>query len=361
MNYRTDLIYPAQANASASGTVITPIKSNKPISRIEMTYKTTKVLSYMTAGAPANIPKIELVDGSIPLHSLTGYVNQALAYYSRPTGVMSHGQHIRTQSEMDIYALDFGRFLHDPLLAFDPTKFANPQLKVTYNQALADTSCVADSLEIWAELFDDLTISPIGFLSAREIWSGTLSAAASVNEVAIPDDQVIRQILLRANIASHEPWYNVSEVKFDEAGSGKVIFDYPDAEMYYRRMKGTWRKLEIPIALGFDGGSEAYYLEPTDYNASIDGVGAGADGATYLGGAGMAGGVATIHSTAGANLLGVARGYLPWSTFQYPLGNQQDIGDWYDASGKKPRIRFTSYTGGGTALGNLAIETVHKY
>ena len=167
MKYRRALLL-APGSLGASGTKVIEIDVDKPISRIEIRFKTTKVLSYMTAPAPANMLKVELVDGSKVLHSLTGYENQALAYYSRDRISMSHGQHIPTSSEEDLYALDFGRKLWDKELAFVPGNFHNPQLRLTWNRALADTSCVSDEIQVWADIFDEAAISPIGFLSAIE-------------------------------------------------------------------------------------------------------------------------------------------------------------------------------------------------
>ncbi len=361
MKYRTDLILAATAMPSASGTKVIDLLITKPISRIEMTYKTTKVLATNAYGVPACIPKIELVDGAKPLHSLTGYTNQALAYYNRPGCAMEHGQHIRASSEIANYAIDFGRFLHDPLLAFDPKRFSNPQLKISWNRAACDASVSVDSMEIWAELFDEKVISPMGFLSAREIWSGNFLADNSVNEILLPDDEVIRQILVRANQAAYEPWYQVDIAKLDEAFGGAVIFDYQDLEMFYRRMKSRWPMIKVPFIGGFDGGSETFYIPQTDYYAWLNGIAAGAVGNTYMTGASCRGGKAVIGNTAGANLVGESGGYLPWHTFQFPFGNQQDPDDWYDATGKKPRLRLTSNTGGTSGDGNVVIETLHKY
>lgn len=361
MNYRSDCLLPAQAMAAASGTLTLDIKTRKPISRIELTYSTTKVLATNAYGVPADIPKIELVDGSKPLHSLCGYTNQALAYYSRGAIAMEHGQHIRTQEEIAIYALDFGRFLHDPLLAFDPTRFSNPQLKISWNRVLCDASIATDSMEIWAELFDEKVPSLIGFLSAREIWSGNFLANNSVNEVLLPEDEVIRQILVRANRASYEPWAQVDIAKLDEASDGKVIFEYLDLEKYFQRMKSRWPMIKVPFIGGFDGGAETFYVPQTDYDAWINGVAEGADGATHIGAASIKGGCAVMHSTAGANLVGESGGYLPWHCFQFPMGKQDDPEDWYDPTGKKPRLRLTSNTSGVSGDGNVVIETVHKY
>jgi hypothetical protein len=361
MNYRSDLILSATAMPSAAGTKVIDILVTKPISRIEIAYQTTKVLATNAYGVPACIPKIELVDGSKPLHSLTGYTNQALAYYSRGNVAMEHGQHIRTQEEVAIYAIDFGRFLHDPLLAFDPKRFDNPQLKITWNRIACDASATPDSMEIWAELFDEKAISPFGFLSAREIWSGNFLANNSVNEVLLPEDEVIRQLLVRANQAAYEPWYQVDIAKLDEAAGGAVIFDYIDLEKYYQRMKSRWPMIKCPFIGGFDGGAETFYIPQTDYDAWINGVAEGADGATHVGAASCRGGKAVMHSTAGANLVGESGGYLPWHTFQFPFGNQQDPEDWYDPTDKKPRLRLTSNTGGVSGDGNVVIETIHRY
>lgn len=361
MNYRTDLILAAMAMPSASGTKTIDIDFKKPISRIEMTYKTTKVLYGMTAAGPANIPKIELVDGSKPLHSLCGYTNQALAYYSRGNVSMEHGQHIPTLSEVDIYAIDFGRFLWDPLLAFDPVRFSNPQLKITWNRALADTSVSVDSMEIWAELFDEKTPSPMGFLSAREMWAGNFLADNSVNQVELPDDEVIRQILVRANEATYEPWHQVDIAKLDEAGSGAVIFDYPDLEMYYRRMKSRWPMMHTTFYVEPTSTARIFYIPETDFWASISGIGMSATQEIYETTPSMAGGYVSVIGSSNQQVIGEARGYLPWHTFQFPMGNQQDPGDWYDPKDKKPRLRLTSNTGGVSGDGNVVIETIHKY
>ena len=361
MNYRTDLILPAMAMPSASGTKTMDIQFKKPISRIEMTYKTTKVLSAMTAPGPANIPKIELVDGSKPLHSLSGYTNQALAYYSRPGCCMEHGQHIATLSEVDIYAIDFGRYLWDPMLAFDPTKFANPQLKVTWNRALADTSVTVDSMEIWAELFDEKAPAPIGFLSARQVWAGNFLANNSINEVLLPEDEVIRQLLVRANYDGYEPWAQVDIAKLDEAGSGAVIFDFEDLEMYYRRMKSRWPQIRTPFQAGVYTSDRKFYIPQTDFWASLTCLPISSASAMRVNAASMKGGLATLIAAADTQQIGEARGWLPWHTFQFPMGKQDDPSDWYDPTGKKPRLRLTSNTSGVSGDGEVVIETIHSY
>ncbi len=358
--YLTDLIFPS-TNLGSAGTKIIPIVTKKPISRIEITYRTTKAGDAMNAPGPANIPKIELIDGAKPLHSLTGYTNQALAYYNRPGVSMEHGQHIPALSEVDIYAIDFGRFLWDPLLAFDPTKFSNPQLKITYNPALADTSATVGYLEVWAECFDEKVPSPIGFLKAQEVWNGSYLADNSVNEILLPEDEVIRQILARTYYAAYEPWYEVDAAKLDEAGNGKIIFDLPDLEMYYRRMKSHVPMGHSPFIAGITTSARVFYIPWTDFWASLVGIGVAATMEVYETTASMAGGYCSLIASGDHQYVGESRGYLPWHTWQFPMGKQNDPDDWYDPSGKKPRLRLTSNTGGASGSGAVVLETINKY
>jgi len=359
-NYRTDLILAAK-DMGAAGTETFDIKFKKPISRIELTYKTTRASLTMAAPAPANIPKIELIDGSKPLHSLTGYSNQALAYYSRPGRIMDHGQHIMTQSEYDIYAIDFGRYLWDPLLAFDPTRFSNPQLKVTWDEDVADTSVTANAMEITAELFDEKLPSPIGFLSARSIWSGNFLADNSVNEVMLPEDEVIRQILMRSHYDGYEPWYQIDIAKLDEAGSGAVIFDHTDLELYYRRMKSRWPVIVIPLATHAYATASVFYIPQSDYWAGINLNPVAATAEYYITNASAKGGKVSVIGSADTNCVGEAHGFLPWSTWQFPMGNPNEPDDWYNPAGKKPRLRLTSNSAGVSGDGDVVVETVHKY
>ncbi len=358
--YLSDLMFPAE-DLGAAGTKIIPIETKLPISRIEITFKTTKVLYNMTAPAPANIPKIELVDGSKPLHSLTGYTNQALAYYSRGKVAMEHGQHIQTQSEVDIYAIDFGRHLWDPRFAFDPKKFANPQLKVTWDEDVADTSVTANALEVIAECFDEKTPSPEGFLKAIAVWTGAFKAENSVNEVLLPEDEIIRQILVRAHYDGYEPWYQVDIAKLDEAGNGRVIFDYTDLEMFYRRMKSRWSQLRVPFIAEPTTTARVFYIPASDFWANVSVVPVAANNYAYMAGASAKGGKVDLRMNANGQVVGVSSGYLPWSTFQFPMGKQDDPDDWYDPAGKKPRLRLTSNTAGVSGDGDVVLETIHKY
>jgi hypothetical protein len=360
MKYREALILPAE-DLGAAGTKTIDIDVDKPISRLEMTFKTTKASQGMSAPAPANISKIELVDGSTILHSLSGYENQALAYYNRKGVVMDHGQHISTLSEVDIYTIDFGRWLWDDLLAFDPKRFANPQLKISWDEDVSDTSVTTNALEVIAHIFDDKPVSPMGFLSAKEHHSYTCGASNSYEHIALPEDRKIRQILVRAHRDGYEPWTTILEARLDEGTLNKIPWEYADLEMFYRRMKSYWPAIVQQFSFIADTGALTFYVPMSDYYSGFVGAGLGATTELFHSNASSKGGKLVIDASANTNALGLAFGYLPWHCYQFPMGKKDDIEDWYDPTGKKPRLRLRAGTNGTNGTGQVVLEELVKY
>ncbi|KKN22376.1 hypothetical protein LCGC14_0915680 [marine sediment metagenome] len=362
MKYReAQIFYPK--DVGEKGVEIIDIDVQKPISRINIKFTTTKTLEHMTAESPANIPRIELVDGSLVLHSLTGFENQALAYYNRPHAIMDHGQHIRSNSEEDHYTIDFGRYLWDEQLAFDPLRFHNPQLKITYDEDVADTGVTANELSVWADIFDEKQVSPLGFLLAVEHYSYTCGAAASFEEISLPSDRVIRQMLVRAYRDKFEPWNAITEARLDEGTLDRIPWDYTSLENYYRRMKGVWRRLDGQLLTNLILTARAFWIPATDYYATFMQHGVNnSDQSAYESAVSSKGGYCQIiGTTAGKQASGSWAGYLPWHCFQFPFGKQMDIEDWFDPTGKRPRLRLRAGSGGTSGTGQVVLEELYKY
>ena len=363
MNYReAQLLYP-QDMTNGAGTVIIDVDVQKPISRINIKFKTTKKGDAMDDAAPANIPKIELVDGSTVLHALTGRQNQALAYYSRPFAIMDHGQHNKNNSEEDHYVSDFGRWLWDEQLAFNPLQFHNPQLKISYDENLADTTVEENELSVWADIFDEKQISPLGFLMAVEQYAYTPGANNSFEIISLPSDRPIRQILVRAHQETKSPWYSIKEARLDEGTLDTIPWDYTDLEDYYRRMKGVWRRLAGGFNCGLlTGSARVFYIAATDYYATVVALGiGGSTNEMYETLLSSAGGYCSLQGSSGTQVVGEWSGYLPWHCFQFPLGKQDVIEDWYNPEGKMPRLRLRAGTGGVSGDVQVVLEELYKY
>lgn len=360
MNYRHAQLLAAE-DVGASGTKVIDVDVSKPISQIDIKFRTTKASEGMSAPGPANISKIELVSGSTPFHSLSGYENQALAYYNRPGRVMEHGQHTSTLSEVDQYVIDFGRWLWDEVLAFDPLKFTNPQLRITYNEALSDTSVTANELEVWAHIFDEKSISPLGFLSAIEHHNYTCGADNSYETIELPDDREIRQMLVRAYTDAYEPWYTIDEARFDEGTLDRIPWEYTNLEEYYRRMKSQVPPIRTNCQVNLTTSARNFYFPQTDYWANVLLTGLAVDVAPYVNAVSMRGGKAALKSGSAGQMVGAASGYLPWHCYQFPMGLQNTIEDWYNPKGKKPRLRLRASSSGTNGTGQVVIEELYRY
>lgn len=361
MKYRRSLLMAPQ-DLGPAGTKVIDINIDKPLSRIEIKFQTTKATDGHVLGPPANILKIEIVDGSRVLHSLNGYESQALAYYSRGMVQMDHGQHSSGNSETDLYPIDFGRFLWDPELAFIPSNFSNPQLRITFDENLADAATSVNECEVWADIFDEGAISPVGFLAAIEHYAYTCGAADSFETISLPEDRAYRQILVRAYTIAREPWYTIDEARLDEGTLDKIPFDYTSLETYYRMMKAVWPMLNLTMEGISASGGTLFYLPVTDFRAALVPMPLGGNACDMcLSGSSMKGGAATVISASNSDFLAHVFGWLPWHTFQFPMGRQDMIDDWYDPAGKKPRLRLRASTSGTGGIGQVVIEELHRY
>lgn len=360
MNYRSTKLL-AEKSLSGSGVESIPINVLDPISRLVMGWRTTKSKHGMDSYPHKDVTRIELVDGSEVLHSLDGGQNQALAIYDRKCPSMNHGQHLSASSEYATFGIDFGRFLFDPLLAFDPKKFRNPVLKVSYDVDVADTGVTAGLLEVWAECFDEKIISPMGFLSAKEIMSYTCAAENSYEYIDLPTDYVMRKMLIQGYRKAYEPWNVISEARLSEDNEKRIPFDW-NLETYYRTMKGVWTPIVEQLqGVGGSSGNRTFYVTPTEYYTMALGIIVG-DGTMRFNTWQRGGAVIPYTSEAAPFFQGMIFGYLPNHCFEFAFGDPQDMGDWYDVTRiGNLRLRLKAGGSGTDGKGKVVTQQLRRY
>lgn len=359
MNYRNTEILAAKT-LTGSGTETIDLNVAQPISRLTLQWIVTKTQVGMNSYPHKDITKIELVDGSDVLHSLDGGQNQALCIFDRKCPSMNHGQYINANSQRSLYGIDFGRFLYDPILAFDPSRFKNAQLKITFDSDVSDDGVASGTLQIWADVFDEKIISPVGFLMAREHYSRT-PPAAGYYEIALPTDYILRRMLVQGYRSAYEPWYQVSEARLDEDNLKRILFDY-DLELYYQLRKGIDPPVEEAVVVQSAGAGTAFYGQATDYWAALILNGQDAGDEAGIGASGK-GGYNLVAPGGSSQLQGVQRGWLPNHCFNFPFGDPTLIDDWYDVS-KVGSLRLRLEAGtGGAASGTVALilQQLRKY
>jgi len=360
MRYRTATLLAAEDQTAGAGVKVIDINVADIISRIVIRWQVTMATVGMSSYQHKDITKIELIDGSDVLHSLDGGQNQALCIFDRKCPTMNEGGIINANALISYYGIDFGRFLFDPQLAFDPKKFRNPQLRITYDENVADTTATANELEIWAECFDERVPAPMGFLSAREFYSYTPGASGVYEYILLPTDRLLRKMLIQGYKKSYEPWYQVSEARLDEDNDKRIPFDW-NLEKYFQVRKGIDPPVKEIVAIGHSGSACVFYFTPTDYWATFvtQGQGAGTQAGT---GASGKGGAFTIATGGSTQSQGIVTGWLPNHCFQFPFGDQDDMADWYDVTKiGNLRLRLKSGAGYATSACAVVLQQLRKY
>ena len=230
MKYRNSILC-SPADQGASGTKVIDLNFPDVVSRITVKFDATVPASPTIQGTPAeNITKIELVDGSDVLFSLTGMQAHALDFFETGRQYICGGSFVATWGLSAILVLNFGRWLFDPIYALDPKKFTNPQLKITFDEDVAVASTVTNTLTAWADLFDEKEVTPTAFLMNKEVYSYTPVASAT-EEIDLPSDYPYRKLLVQARVP--DLWFGgiISNLKLSENNDKRIPFDLTGSQL----------------------------------------------------------------------------------------------------------------------------------
>jgi hypothetical protein len=331
MNYRLAQIWP-QKSYSADTTEIIDLDVGDPISQLIIELDVTNVGSIApTAHAIACLTKIELVDGSDVLYSLSGYEAEAVDFYHNKQLRSNWNPYLDGMDVQRFIGINFGRYLWDPMLAFDPKKFRNPQLKLTLDINAGGNAPVTNKLRVWGAMFDQKQISPAGLLMHKEIKNYAMGSA-SHEYTDMPLDYPYRKLFIRAQSAGTEPDQLIDQVKLYEDEGKRIVIDSEIINVLLRCMSTT--PIIIEQIYGHVGTTSTNgFCTPTSRTighcqrwATTTGAG---EIAFYDGDGGR---FKVIAATAASNMQAHVSGYAPHATYELPFGNQDDPADWYDIS-----------------------------
>lgn len=359
MKYRSTNIF-AQKSYTADFTEPIEVKVGDPISEIQINYQGLNTTG--TAGATAHwakcLTKIELLNGSDVLFSLAGLDLYALAWlhYRKPVAQWLH--YLNDNYFSISLRIPFGRRLWDPMLALLPSKFTNLQLKITSDMDAGGVAPDASKLDVWAHCFDEKQISPIGFLSAKQIKEYTMGDA-SHEYTELPTDESIRKLLVRALVAGTEPNQVLAHLKLDEDNDKHVILD-ADSDV----IGWMFSEENIQIVEGFlfqnDASQRSYYCTPTSKvqtTANEWAAAASAYFATYDGD----GGRVKIDGSAAVNGNCISSGFYPNGVFSIPFGNQDEPEDWFKPNQEKSLRLDLKSASSMTNAAQIILQTLRKY
>ena len=201
-----------------------------PISRLDVIWKKTNSNRTPIAHPGKIVKNILVCDGADVLFSMNGQDAIALAYYQTGLVPGAMTNYEAGQWSMCIASIYFGRHMWDEVLALDPKRFSNIQIKIDHDLALGSATGTVADLSVYAHVFDEKIVNPTGFLLNKEIYS-FLPVANTFYYIDLPTDFPIRALMFGANECEDGPENNLATVKIEEA-NGKHILVNSAMERY---------------------------------------------------------------------------------------------------------------------------------
>ena len=358
MNHRQATVY-SQADATTAKTEPISLDLSDVVSRLQVKFNSTNASNTATGHPAKQISKVELVDGSDVLLSLSGQQIEALMFFKYGVGrnyEIEYRNGVENRLVLDIL---FGRYLYDPILALDPGKFKNPQLKITHNKALGGSAPSSATLEIFADVFDEKKVSPIGFLMQKEFFSWPL-VANEEKGIDLPTDYPIRKLLICGYLEDNW-WDNLySHVKLSEDNDKKVPYDidaYDLMQLAFTKY-GPYKETMVAYTPGV-GSNQRYYITPVEVpTVSISTIGS----PVVYTDAETVGGYFRVENTAVRAFRAAIAGYIPHGAVPLDFGDQSLIEDWYDVTKKgNVKLKVKSTSGASAASTAIVTEQIRKF
>lgn len=344
---------------TTDATQIYDLNFDNVISRLTFQLKLQGNTDQASTGHPAAaLTKVEIVDGSKVLWGLDGHQLHALDFYGNNRSGHRRLDYINDVACIWVNSINFGRFLWDPVLGFDPRKFNNPQLRITHNYDLGGMNPDVGELDVWAQLYHDERPEPVGFLSAREHHVFTAGDGA-VKYIDLPVDMVIRKIVMSSLYTGKMPHEQYNKLRLDLNNDAVLIFDESVSDLAKNCNYNNGPYLETMLMDG-SGTARIMHITPT-YETILAQATLHAT-AGYAAAALSYGGTVSIKGNTDLATQWVISGHCPHGCVEIPFGKENDIEDWLALeSDDHLRLKITCGSSIGSADVGTILEQLYKY
>lgn len=345
-----------------AGVRIVPINIVDPISELLIGVRATNFLRNRLNYAHDVFTKVELVDGSDVLMSMDFKQLQAMHFYNRHT-VPHMGIFEWSNGEARAYqSLIFGRDAMDFDYAFDPTKFRNPQLRITWNLAAINPVDAADGfdsgsakLTVIARCIEQAPRRPLAFLMTKEIYDWE-TAAAGDEPIVLPTDYPYRMLMVRAYESTIPMFKNITDLKMSCDQDAYVPFQYHTRELLWM-MEQWWGLVQTNGKYYCDNGD----WKPIFIGACPSGHCDGHAPTTFCGIQDIYRSHAQIYTEVGAaGFIITCFGSGYHNTWCIPFGSLNTPEEWFEAP-KYKSIRLLATQGNAGAAASVVLQQVRHY
>lgn len=325
MNNRISTIL-ASENATTPITKTIDLNENAPLSKIVIRFKGTNSTDVPIAHPAKMVQKIEVVDGSDVLYSMSGTECGAMNFLETGELPWYCCEYENLVQCCATYDLNFGRFPWDREFALNLASFRNPQLKITHNLALGGSTPDAASLAVYGYTFDDPQPSPANFLMTKELYSYTIGPGAN-HYITLPRDYPYR--ILMPNSYEETKGFNTQFGEFEWfADNRKRVFIDDISGSEWAKLMSHMDKVEEDFAGLVSTGTEDYFQAST-YEGYAISQGRSAADASSVAGQPMG---ARVQVTGAGNIsfLCHENGYMAFGGTNLCLHDINDPKTWFD-------------------------------
>jgi len=331
MNYRLATVLAREA-VSGDTTKVIDLNLVDPVSQFQVVYESLGAGGGSAdAHAARCVTKIELIDGSDVLFSLSGQEAQAVDWYHNLCENGSDPVYVNTGLATMVFPMNFGRYLWDTMFAFDPRKFSNPQLKITIDVDAGGVGSSSGFLTVLGFIFDEKAISPEGFLMHKEVKNYGLGSATH-EYTDMPTDYPYRKLFVAAQVVEVQIASLLDTIKLTEDNDRRIPINNLVAQLL-TNVVGAGPPYRETVLMSCGAPTGSFYCTPC-FRPRITATSwevANMDATISLMGAW--GGKGTIKCS--ALITGVmitVTGYAPHGAIEIPFGLQNDPADWYDVT-----------------------------
>jgi len=312
------------------------------------------VRMYATNGGTSNIQNsiidvlnsIELIDGSDVLWALDSEEILANQMYHYETSMDLGIDERADQVQATVFKIPLGIGRMHPEVAFDPTRFANPQMVLDWDlaniRAVGADAFLTNTLhvDIMADVIDEAPARPTGYLMTKQIHEYVATALAE-HRVELPVDYAYRTLYVRAYHANCCPIAQLEKVEHSINEQKYRPFDiFCDdwmewlKEWYWAWHQGYWYWM-------VQGAQTRNPYLRGNLSASLEATVAASDPLlTSLANCELNITSALVAATA---FHAKCDGTLPFGTWAWPYGDPEEPGEWLQfAYTDKSRLNITS-------------------
>ena len=327
---RSELL--SDESIATAGVKTLDVNVTDPISSLFVQARITNT-NTTPVGHPASvIKKIEVVDGSDVLVSLTGMEAQAKHFFDLGVPPVNFLTSFDANQSVASFILLFGRYPWDEEMGLDPTKFNNLQIKITHDLALGGCGTpTAATLQIYAGLFTQAAALK-AFIQSREVYAYTLVASA-YEYVELPRDLILRRLIVQSRAADKALNTQLGEIKLSEDHDKLILFDEAVSNLLKILPGATKQYVEDLIGLTTSTGVDHYVTPCHLNNLSLASLGATQD---YFSAEQTDGPVLKLYSKAAqSQFTALCRGYAPHGCMPINFGDESYPPDWWDVTALK--------------------------